>query len=240
MEGMRPKLAPRLEGSAQDGLLAHSVGSAQDGLLCPSEGSAQGGRSLDREAERKLIDEALSGGEGFGKLVSAYERFVFRVAFRFVGNEVDACDVTQDVFLRIHRALQGFRGESSLSTWIYTITANLSRNLLRSRHHREKFEVLAPSNPEGEGESPGFWERRADTKEKGPARETESRDLGSRIQAALMDLPVDFREAVMLRDIEDLDYADISKLLRVELGTVKSRIARGRAMLREKLKDEVV
>jgi RNA polymerase sigma-70 factor (ECF subfamily) len=79
----------------------------------------------------------------------------------------------------------------------------------------------------------------ADPKEIGPARETESRDLGERIQAALMVLPPDFREAVMLRDLEDMDYQDIALLLGIELGTVKSRIARGRALLREALKEEV-
>jgi len=190
-------------------------------------------------AERRLIEEALQGGDGFNCLVSAYERFVFRVAYRFVGNEEDACDVSQETFLRIHRALPGFRGDSSLSTWIYTVTANLARNSLRSRKSRERVQVLAPSEENREGEPRSFWDRVADPKEKGPVRETESRDLGERIQRALMELPPDFREAVMLRDMEDMDYQDIAILLDVELGTVKSRIARGRALLRETLKNEL-
>jgi RNA polymerase sigma-70 factor (ECF subfamily) len=196
-------------------------------------------RSLDRIAERKLIEEALQGGDGFNRLVVVYERFVYRVAYRFVGNEEDAFDVSQETFLRIHRALPGFRGDSSLSTWIYTVTANLARNSLRSKKSRERVQVLAPSEEGKDGESRSFWDRVADPKEIGPARETESRDLGERIQAALMVLPPDFREAVMLRDLEDMDYQDIALLLGIELGTVKSRIARGRALLREALKEEV-
>jgi RNA polymerase sigma-70 factor (ECF subfamily) len=196
-------------------------------------------RSLDRIAERKLIEEAIQGGDGFNRLVTVYERFVYRVAFRFVGNEEDAFDVSQETFLRIHRALPGFRGDSSLSTWIYTVTANLARNSLRSKKSRERVQVLAPSEEGKDGESRSFWDRVADPKEKGPVRETESRDLGERIQEALMELPPDFREAVMLRDMEDMDYQDIALLLGVELGTVKSRIARGRALLREALKEEV-
>jgi RNA polymerase sigma-70 factor (ECF subfamily) len=196
-------------------------------------------RSLDRIAERRLIEEALQGDDGFNRLAAVYERFVYRVAFRFVGNEEDAMDVSQETFLRIHRALPGFRGDSSLSTWIYTVTANLARNSLRSKKSRERVQVLAPDEKGPEGEPRSFWDRVADPKEKGAARETESRDLGRRIQEALLLLPEDFREAVMLRDMEDMDYQDIAALLGIELGTVKSRIARGRAMLRETLKDEL-
>jgi len=196
-------------------------------------------RSLDRVAERRLIEEALGGGDGFRRLVSAYERFVYRVAYRFVGNEEDALDVSQEAFLRIHRALPGFRGDSSLSTWIYTVTANLARNSLRSRKSREKVQVLAHDDVGKDGETRSFWDRVADPRDKGAARLTESQDLGDRIQEALMGLPPDFREAVMLRDMEDMDYQDIALLLGIELGTVKSRIARGRALLREALKDEV-
>lgn len=193
---------------------------------------------LDREAEKRLIEEALGNDDGFGRLVAAYERFVYRVAFRFVGNEDDASDVAQETFLRVHRALPGFRGDSSLSTWIYTITANLARNNLRSKRNREKLQVLAPADTRDEGDKPSFWDKVADTKERGALRETESRDLGVRIHRALMALPVDFREAVMLRDLEDLDYQDIAKLMKIELGTVKSRIARGRAMLRDLLQED--
>lgn len=223
---------------APGGSYGHGIGNPWFWAVNP-EARETADRSLDRVAERRLIEEALQDGDGFGRLVAAYERFVFRVAFRFVGNEEDALDVTQEAFLRIHRALPGFRGDSSLSTWIYTVTANLARNSLRSKKSREKVQVLAPEDKGPEGETRSFWDRVADPKAKGPARETESRDLGERIQAALMELPVDFREAVMLRDMEDLDYQDIATLLAVELGTVKSRIARGRALLREKLRDEM-
>jgi len=122
-------------------------------------------RSLDRVAERKLIEEAMQGEAGFNRLVSVYERFVFRVAFRFVGNEEDALDVSQETFLRIHRALPGFRGDSSLSTWIYTVTANLARNSLRSKKSRERVQVLAPSEEGKDGEVRSFWDRVADPKE---------------------------------------------------------------------------
>ena len=188
-----------------------------------------------REEDRRLTAEALAGDPGFEKLVRAYEQLVYRTAFRFVNNETDASDVTQEVFLRVHKALPRFRGDSALSTWIYAITANLARNHLRSRKNREKVQVLAPENREEGG--PGFWDRVADKGAVGALRLAENRQMADAILEALAGLPADFKEAVVLRDLEGLDYDEISRVLKTSLGTVKSRIARGRLLLREALKE---
>lgn len=193
-----------------------------------------GGNAPSREEDQAMIQEALSGDPGFEKLVKAHERMVYRVAFRFLNNETDATDVAQDVFIRVHRSLAKFRGDSSLSTWIYTITANLSRNAIRSKKNREKVQVLAPE--EREDQTP-FWDRVADNRGGLAYRQAESRDLDGAIQESLQTLPPDYREAVILRDVEDLDYQEIARVLETSVGTVKSRIARGRAILRDKLKD---
>lgn len=185
----------------------------------------------DRSADQELIREALGGDPGFEKLVLTYEKLVYRVAFRFLGNEMDSCDVAQEVFLRIHRALPKFRGDSALSTWIYAITANLSRNAIRARKNREKVQVLAPEDKEG---SRPFWDKVPDTRASA-SKGSENQELSATLQKALGELQPDYREAVILRDLEDLDYGEIAKILRTSLGTVKSRIARGRALLREKL-----
>jgi RNA polymerase sigma-70 factor (ECF subfamily) len=193
-------------------------------------------KSASREEDRSLIQEALESDNGFEKLVRAYERMVFRVAFRFLSDETDACDVAQEVFVKVHKALPDFRGDSSLSTWIYAITANLSRNALRSRKNRSKVQVLAPKEEE---EGTGFWDRVADPKGTQTHQGAEGKDLDQAIQRAVQGLPEDYREAVILRDLEDMDYAQIAVVLKTSVGTVKSRIARGRALLREKLKDWV-
>ena len=187
-----------------------------------------------REDDRRMIEEALSGDPGFEKLVKAYERLVYRVAFRYLNDETDASDVAQEVFIRVHRALPKFRGDSALSTWIYTITANLSRNAIRSRKNREKTQVLAPKERD---DDPPFWDKVADRQGVSASRAMESGDLNRAIQAALEGLPTDYREAVILRDLEDLDYQQIAEVLETGVGTVKSRIARGRALLRDKLKE---
>ena len=100
---------------------------------------------------------------------------------------------------------------------------------------REKTQVLAPPNREGEKSS--FWEKAADLSAVGSLRKIESKDLNEAIQRALAELPPDFREAVILRDLEAMDYEAIASALDLGLGTVKSRIARGRSLLRERLKD---
>ena len=188
-----------------------------------------------READRQIIQEALSGDPGFEKLVKAHEQMVYRVAFRFLNNETDASDVAQEVFIRVHRSLPQFRGESALSSWIYAITANLSRNTIRSQKNRAKVQVLAPQT--GDDDRRSFWDKVADPNAVSSSRKIESGDLQKALQAALAEMPLDYREAVILRDLEGLDYQHIAQVLKTGVGTVKSRIARGRALLREQLKD---
>jgi RNA polymerase sigma-70 factor (ECF subfamily) len=185
--------------------------------------------------DRRFVTDALSGDPGFERLVKAYETMVYRTAFRYLGQEADALDVTQDVFIRVHKSLSKFRGDSSLSTWIYAITANLSKNALRSKKNRGKLQVLAPA---GENESTKGWlEKAPESESQWASRLAESHEFQKRFQKALDRLPPDYKEAVVLRDLEDLDYEKISAVLKTGLGTVKSRIARGRALLRDQLKD---
>lgn len=188
-----------------------------------------------RETDRQMIQEALLNDSGFEKLVKTYEHMVYRVAYRFLNNESDACDVAQEVFIRVHRSLPHFRGDSALSTWIYTVTANLSRNAIRSQKNRAKVQVLAPQT--GEDDRRSFWDKVADKQAVSSSRKLESGDMRQAIQAALGELPPDYREAIILRDMEDLDYEEIAKVLKTGVGTIKSRISRGRALLREQLKD---
>ena len=210
------------------------VSNLTGGILALFSWLSQNSPMATREDDRRLIEEALSGDPGFEKLVRTYERLVYRVAFRFLSDETEASDVAQEVFLRIHRSLAKFRGDSALSTWIYAITANLSRNAIRSRKNRAKVQVLAPE--EKDGDRP-FWDRVVDNKSVSSSRGLESRELSVAIQKALAEVPIDYREAVVLRDMEGLDYQDIARTLETQVGTVKSRIARGRALLREKLEE---
>ncbi len=156
-----------------------------------------------------------------------YQRFaemVFSLALRMSGDREEAADMSQETFLRIYRHLGRFGGRSSLKTWIYRITVNCCRSKLRKRSRR-KFEGPLES-----------FEELADQRS-GPERQTLGHDLGRRLAEAIGELPVVFREAVLLRDVQGLSYAEIGEVLGVRIGTVRSRIARGRERLRSQLEE---
>ena len=150
-----------------------------------------------------------------------YDRVV-HVCRRITGNEADAADAAQEAMIAIVRSLSKFDGRSSFSTWTYRIATNASLDELRRRRRRP----LASITPSGDEDGP----------HQDPADPSSSRPIdriGEReaIEVALMALPEEFRVPVVLRDVADLEYADIAEVLDVPVGTVKSRIARGRAML---------
>ncbi len=215
--------------------LSYPLGGENAFLLRAASRSMPASAGNERTQEKELVQEALKGEPGFERLVRLYERLVYRVAYRFLGDEHQAADVSQEVFLRIYRALPGFRGESALSSWIYAITANLSRNALRSGRRTQALRTLSLSDS-NEDETP-LLERLVDMKVRDADRILEGKEFSRGAQAALMRLSPDYREAVVLRDVEGLEYGEIASVLKVEVGTVKSRIARGRAQLRAELKD---
>lgn len=156
-----------------------------------------------------------------------YQRFadmVFSLALRMCGDREEAADMTQETFLRVFRHLGRFRGRSSLKTWIYRITVNCCRNKLRKRSRRS---LEAPLD-----QLPELVDQRS-----GPEDRTLGHDLGRRLAEAINELPVVFREAVLLRDVQGLSYGEIGDVLGVRIGTVRSRIARGRERLRTLLEE---
>lgn len=156
------------------------------------------------------------------QVVNDHSAKVFRLAFRLTGNRHDAEDLTQEVFVRVFRSLAKFK-PGTLDGWLHRITTNLFLDQAR-RKQRIRFDGLAD---DAESRLPG--------RDPGPERSFEFNNLDLDIQAALEDLPPDFRAAVVLCDIEGLSYEEVAAALEVKLGTVRSRIHRGRTMLREKL-----
>lgn len=154
-----------------------------------------------------------------------YERFgsmVFNLALRLCGEPEEAADLSQETFLKIHRHLSGFRGRSSLKTWVYRVTVNCCRSRYK-RQRAWRTRVLPDSEEKLELLRDG---RRS------PEERAIARGAVDRIEEALAQLPAIYREAVLLRDIEGLTYEEISRVLGQRLGTVRSRIARGRDRLR--------
>jgi RNA polymerase sigma-70 factor (ECF subfamily) len=173
--------------------------------------------------EASLVDRLRRGDpRAFEDLVIAYQHRVFGVALRMLGNWAEAEELAQEVFLRVHRAVGEFRGESKLSTWLYAIASRLCLNRLASgerriaRHGEATLARLASS-------------------ENSPVEEVEKSELETALHRAITELNDERRIVVVLRDLEGLSYEEIAAALDLELGTVRSRLHRARTDLREKL-----
>jgi len=179
--------------------------------------------------EAELVTE-LQGGSGaaFDWLVTHYSGPVYGLVAGMVSESCDAADITQDVFLKAFRGIRGFRRGSSLKTWLYRIAIREALNHRRWlwRHHRDQDSIDAEI---GTSHTTLEIEDASST----PFDQAASHELQQAVQNALSKLPEVFRSAVILRDLEGMSYEEVAEVLTVTVGTVKSRILRGRRMLRE-------
>jgi RNA polymerase sigma-70 factor, ECF subfamily len=179
--------------------------------------------------EAELVTE-LQGGSGaaFDWLVTHYSGPVYGLVSGMVSETCDAADITQDVFLKAFRGIRGFRRGSSLKTWLYRIAIREALNHRRWlwRHHREQDSIDAEASS---GRACVEIEDESST----PFDQAASHEVQQAVQQALLKVPEVFRSAVILRDLEGMSYEEVAEVLTVTVGTVKSRILRGRRMLRE-------
>ncbi len=186
--------------------------------------------------DRQLIEKFKAGEhEAFDQLVEKYSGRAYQIAYGILGSRQDAEEVAQDVFVRIHRALPRFRGDSEFTTWMYRIAMNLARNKYRwnkSRGSQRNVSIDAPldGTDDPDAKRLDVVEGRLAPDEKASLDELEQRAL-----AELDNLPELYRQALMLRNVDELSYEDIADLLGCKLGTIKSRIARAREELRKRL-----
>lgn len=183
------------------------------------------------EDEQLVIALQAGREEAYERLISRFQQPVFNLAYRLLTDTGDASDVTQEVFLKVFRSIGSFRAQSALKTWIYRIAVNESHNrrrwLFRHRHNEvgleEEFEDHEPR------------ERAIPDSGRSPFERAFDREKHALIEEALTRINPSFREAVVLRDLEDLSYEEIAEILQISIGTVKSRIMRGREALRVQL-----
>ena len=184
--------------------------------------------SLD---EQELILKAKNGDmAAFEQLVAIHQQKIYTVAFRILENPEDAADVAQEALVRIYRSLHNFKGDSSLSTWIYRITVNLCKDALRKRgcvltqsldsSINEDKNSLFPQIPDGKPL---------------PEEQYEQRELKHYLEKFIAELSPDYRMVIIMREQMDLSYEEISQQLEISLGTVKSRLNRARRILRERI-----
>lgn len=199
-----------------------------------------GGTAPSGDAPGWGEDEALVQGlqrgseEAYEMLIVRFQQPVFSLVCRLTGDVTDASDIVQEVFLKIFRSIGSFRGQSRLRTWIYRITVNEACNHRRwfCRHQRQEVGM-------GDEERGRSFEETLSDCGRSPFELVSDEERRTLLEEALAKVNPKFRAAVVLRDIEDLSYEEIASVLEISLGTVKSRILRGREALRKILQERL-
>lgn len=187
--------------------------------------------------EAVLATELRAGSEeAFALLISQYHASVYSLVSRILNDPSDAPDITQDVFIKVFRGIRNFHGDSSLRTWIYRIALREASNQRRwwSRHRGRETTIESQPNHTGEGESFCLKDMLID-QHASPFEQAAHAEIRARVESELRKLPENFRTVVVLRDLEGMAYDEIAEILGTHLGTVKSRLVRGRALLRQRL-----
>jgi RNA polymerase sigma-70 factor (ECF subfamily) len=178
------------------------------------------GEERDEDLVRRCVEGDRSA---FAVLVERHERRVYNLALRMTGREEDARDAAQDAFLTALRKLSSFRGEAAFTTWLHRVTVNACYDLLRKRRRGPLLDRI----PDHEPEPP-------------PAPDhADATDFSIDVQRALLEVPEDFRVVMILHDVQDLPYEEVARIVAVPVGTVKSRLHRGRVALARALGEPV-
>lgn len=186
--------------------------------------------------EMSVVRLAVKGDrEAFESLVSSHSQMVYNLALRLCHNSEEAMDISQEAFLRAFRAISYFRGDSSFTTWLYRITINCARRAMSPNNANEKKKTV-PLFSDDEGLSPGDC---CADKEMNPEETIEYKETIRLALSALSRLSPKYRVILILREMEDLSYGEIAKILRTSEGTVKSRISRAREALRVEMKEKI-
>jgi RNA polymerase sigma-70 factor (ECF subfamily) len=204
----------------------------QPGSLSILAGAQKG---ISEEDARILRGLRAGIEEAYEELIQRYQQPVYGIVYRLVGNEAETCDVVQEVFIKVFRGVGSFRGQSSLRTWIYRIAVNEAHNRCRwfARHGHHEVSLDA------DGGEPGRGLDQAADPARSPFDQVVDHESQALIEQALARIRPVFRAALVLRDVENLSYEEIAEILQISLGTVKSRIVRGREALRRELTERI-
>jgi RNA polymerase sigma-70 factor (ECF subfamily) len=181
--------------------------------------------------EEECIRRCQAGKtDAFEGIVQAYEKKIYNLAFRMTGNHEDANDLAQEAFVKVYHSISTFRGDAKFSTWLYRIATNVCLDELRRKGRRKVEHLDEPVFTED-----GAMEREIPDWSANPEEAFETREIQNMVQNGMKQLPDEQRIALVLRDIQGYSYEEISEMLNLSLGTVKSRINRGRLALKELL-----
>jgi RNA polymerase sigma-70 factor, ECF subfamily len=190
-----------------------------------------------RAEEAAIVADLKAGSEAaYAWLIGEFQRPVYGLVYRMVSDSADAADTTQDVFLKVFRGMKHFHGESSLKTWIYRIAlheaANRKRWWFRHKAHETSIE---PAESEGMANGDGALQNALTDHHESPFDNVARREVQLRVDTELRKVAEPHRTTLILRDLEDMSYEEIAEILQISLGTVKSRLTRGRHALKQRL-----
>jgi len=195
----------------------------------------EGKKTPSSDEDFEAVSKCRKGDvNAFETLVDKYQKKMLNVAYRMIGDYQEACEVVQDAFLSAYRSIRKFRGEARFSTWLYSIVVNLSKNRMkqvRARGAREVYSIDDPLKTEEGSLS-------LDPPDPGPSvlEKLEQKEMDARVQGCINGLDPEYREVVVLRDIQGFSYEEVRDILKIPDGTVKSRLFRARDALKDCLK----
>ena len=190
-----------------------------------------------RTQEAAIVAELKAGSEdAFSWLIAHFNQPVYSLVYRILDDPSDAADTTQEVFIKVFRGIGKFNSDSSLKTWIYRIAVHEASNHRRwwFRHKAQETSIEPTTDDHDENAALGLKDMLVDTG-KSPLQNAHEEELRARVETELKALSEPYRTTVILRDIEELSYEEIAQVMRTSLGTVKSRLVRGRGALRKRL-----
>jgi len=190
-----------------------------------------------RVEEAAIVAELKAGSEeAYAWLIGEFQRPVYGLVYRMVNDPADAADTTQDVFLKVFRGMKQFHGESSLKTWIYRIALHEAANRKRwwFRHKAQETSIEPFDADRSAGNDDAMQSAITDQRQS-PFDNFAHREVQHRVDAELRKVAEPYRTALILRDLEEMSYEEIAEVLQISLGTVKSRLTRGRQALKQRL-----
>jgi RNA polymerase sigma-70 factor (ECF subfamily) len=195
------------------------------------------GIAIVQPEEASVIAELKAGSEeAFAWLIATYHQPLYSLVARTIPDPADAADLTQDIFIKIYRGIGSFHGDASLRTWIYRIALHEALNQRRwwSRHKRQEVTIESEAGDSSDGQPVCLKDTLIDGQQS-PFDFAAQREIRDQVEAQLRLVPEPFRTVVVLRDIQGFAYEEIAEILKTNLGTVKSRLTRGRAQLKQLL-----
>ncbi len=189
---------------------------------------------MPEENEKTLIDKCRKGDiHAFEELISSYEKKIFNIVYRIVGDYNDAEDISQEIFIKVFRSINNFKERSSFYTWLYRIAVNECMDILKKKKKTAAYSIDTPIQTEDD-QIP----REIKDYGESPEEKVERKELRNYIESALNSVTYEHRTMIVLRDIQGLSYEEIAEIVKCPAGTVKSRINRARKALKELLSDK--